>query len=257
MPANPPIEWEDVARLSGTDDDCSFVCMCGTSKRGSGFAYHRVIRGTETMLKGRTGYNSAELDVVWEQVKDHLPRPKIGHDMTKAYFLLVFIVIHTGLRVKNRDLLSTPSTGTLSKSTYYKRVVPIMHAIAKHIDQIRPENRYKTNNHVLHFPKWVTGIVDCGTSLIFNNFSISCLFFLAAPIRITMPKRSRMVKKLFYGKYGYAVLKIQMIVSFLGEIVFASFPHLVCAHQKCLSNQPCLLFREITMICMCGATLSL
>ena len=78
--------------------------------------------------------------------------------MTKAYFLLVFIVIHTGLRVRNRGLLSTPSTGTLSKSTYYKRVVPIMHAIAKHIDQIRPENRYKTNDHILHFPKWVTGI---------------------------------------------------------------------------------------------------
>ena len=58
MPANPPIEWEDVARLSGTDDDCSFVSMCGTSKRGSGFAYHRVIRGTETMLKGRTGYTA-------------------------------------------------------------------------------------------------------------------------------------------------------------------------------------------------------
>ena len=64
-----PIEWEDVVRRSGTDDHCSFVDLCGTSKRRSGFAYHRVKRGTERNLKARIGYGSAELDVVWKQVR--------------------------------------------------------------------------------------------------------------------------------------------------------------------------------------------
>ena len=159
-----PIEWEDVVRRSGTDDHCSFVDLCGTSKRRSGFAYHRVKRGTERNLKARTGYGSAELDVVWKQVRPHLEhlRPKIGHDMTKSYFLCVYIMIHIGVRIQSVNLISTPSTGALSVTTYYDRVRPIQKVIAERIDQIRPENRYLPNNHVFHFPKWVTGIVDCG-----------------------------------------------------------------------------------------------
>lgn len=60
----------------------------------------------------------------------------------------------------------------------------------------------------------MTGIVDC------------------APIRVVNPKRSRASRKLYQPKYGHAVLKIQIIVSFTGEIVFASFPHIGVMHDS-------------------------
>jgi hypothetical protein len=50
---------------------------------------------------------------------------------------------------------------------------------------------------------------------------------LAAPVRINTPGRSKMTKKLYYGKYKMSILKVQVVISFLGEIVFGSFPHLV------------------------------
>ena len=68
-----------------------------------------------------TGYGSAELDVVWKQVRPHLEHlwPKIGHDMTKSYFLCVYIMIHIGVRIQSVNLISTPSTDALSVTTYY------------------------------------------------------------------------------------------------------------------------------------------
>ena len=84
---------------------------------------------------------------------------------------------------------------------------PIIQKLFTVINYIHWENRLLSNNDSIVFPKNVTGIVDC------------------APIRVTKPRRSRANRKLYQPKYKGTVLKIQLVCSFTGEIIYALFPH--------------------------------
>ena len=142
------------ARRGKSDDDKPFRAFTVRRKTKS----QRRHKGTEAKVKAMTGFDSAQLDVVWEQVRHHLDpvRPKQGPDRTKAYFFLLFCYIHTGIRLSQAQLLYTSTTGSISTATFNRRVRPIAHIAAEHINLIRWENRLRHDNHVLHFPKFLT-----------------------------------------------------------------------------------------------------
>lgn len=166
--------------------------------------------GTAKEVKNLTGYPVELIDQAWEDYKHLFDefRPTRGKDYTKCYFLLILIWIHIYPTQRNiRNVLHTYPTGFISEATFRRKVKPMLKKLAANIDYIHWENRLRHDNHSIFFPKEVTGIVDC------------------APIRVGNPRRSRASRKLYQPKYKYAVLKLQIVISFTGEIIYASFPH--------------------------------
>ena len=114
-------------------------------------------RGNEAKVHSRTGYGCEVLDVAWAQFLDlgHVDdlRLQKGEDNLKAMFFIVYMVIHLGLTDDNVDLIYTPQTGQMTRSTYRRRVIPVMLRMSQHLSLIRWEDRLEKNNHVFHFPK--------------------------------------------------------------------------------------------------------
>jgi hypothetical protein len=137
----PEPEPEPASACSSTDDDKPWRCFTVIEKGKK----QRKHKGTDGAVRCKTGFEPRQLDVAWDQVKHVLPRPKKGHDKTKAYFFLMYVFIHYGIRVNNANCLRTPSTGNISKSTFYRRVRPIMSATANALNLIKWENRSDTN----------------------------------------------------------------------------------------------------------------
>ena len=188
------------AKARGSHDDIPFEDMVSSAGH----------IGSANEVKNLTGYTIDIVDKVWEDHKQFLDefRPTRGKDYTKCYFLLILIWIHVFPTQRNiRNVLHTRHTGFISESTFRKILKPMLNKIASKINYIFWENRLRHDNHSVFFPKDVTGIVDC------------------APIRIGNPRRSRASRKLYQPKYKYAVLKLQIVISFTGEIIYASFPH--------------------------------
>ena len=52
------------------------------------------------------------------------------------------------------------------------------------------------------------------------------------PIRVLTPRNYHVKKFLYQPKYGFAVLKVQLVISLKGEIIFASFPHVGRDHDS-------------------------
>lgn len=146
------------SRRGATDDDKPWRAFTAGSKA----KHQRASKGTDVKVRAKTGYDPEQLDVVWEQIKDKLPRPERGYDNTKAMVFIVYMFIHVAPQINNLETLFTPTTGFIRHGTFYNRVIPVLKVIAENIDLIRWENRLRNDNHVLHFPKFVTGIVDCG-----------------------------------------------------------------------------------------------
>ena len=71
----------------------------------------------------------------------------------RFYFFLVFVYIHLMPTVLNTHVLVTPTTGSLSKSTFYRRLGPLIDLTAENLNLIRWANRLRRDNHVLHLPK--------------------------------------------------------------------------------------------------------
>ena len=138
-------------RCKTTDDAKPWRYFTSTTKT----KHSRATIGTDTKVHARTGYHPEQLDVAWDQVRRFLAplRPHRGHDNTKAYFFLVFVYIHLMPTVLNTHVLVTPTTGSLSKSTFYRRLGPLIDLTAENLNLIRWANRLRRDNHVLHFPK--------------------------------------------------------------------------------------------------------
>ena len=134
-----------------TDDEKPWRYSTSTAKT----KHSRATIGSDNKVHARTGYHPEQLDVAWDQVRRFLGplRPLRGHDNTKAYFFLIFVYVHLLPPALNTHVLLTPTTGSLSKSTFYRRLGPLIDLTARHMNLIRWENRLRRDNHVLHFPK--------------------------------------------------------------------------------------------------------
>ena len=189
-----------LSRLYPCYDDCPFTTMC--EKPGH--------KGSATTVHNLTGYPLYIIDRAWADCKHHFNEfhPTRKADYTKCYFLIGLMEIHLAPTARNIPAcMYTLQTGHISTATFRTRVKPLIQKWFTVINYIHWENRLLSNNHSVFFPKNVTGIVDC------------------APIRVTKPRRSRANRKLYQPKYKSAVLKIQLVCSLTGGIIYASFSH--------------------------------
>jgi len=166
----------------------------------------------------KTGYPEPILDRVWKDSVGELDDLRVGGTQRcylKVEFLLAFMWIHLYPTTDNMDTLSTTQTGPISMKTFYNRIQPILVRLSGRLRYQRWENRLKSNNHSIFFPeRQVTGIIDC------------------APIRLVTPGKSDARRKLYQPKYKFAVYKIQVIISFTGEVIYASSMHPGAMHDS-------------------------
>ena len=90
--------------------------------------------------------------------------------------------------------------------------------LAANMDEINWRNRLHDFNHVVHFKSNVTSIVD------------------TFPIIVYQPVDSRMRNALYSGKYKATVLKIEIFVTFTGELVCATGVHMGTMHDSRVYN---------------------
>ena len=191
-------------------------------------------QGSDEAVVDLTGWSPATLDVMWEAYRDVLPSTKARKGTKQAYFFLAYRFIKLGPRVRELySVLHTPETGHVGKKAFYKHVAPILIALAENADMIHWGNRLASDNHCFVFPVGVTGIVDC------------------FPIRVLTPRDYKIKKLLNQPKYKSCVFKVQLVISLkgrcpqsckqhlssspfvcIGEIIFASFPHLGVDHDS-------------------------
>ena len=108
-----------------------------------------------------TGLEEEDLDLLWSKYNVHFPRlPSDSDDKIASYFYLLCVYIHTYPRTRclSRHLW-TPRYGPISKSTFYRRVVPLALALADRLDEVHWINRLNPYNHVIDFPYRFTAIV--------------------------------------------------------------------------------------------------
>lgn len=129
--------------------------------------------GTDASVHDKTGVHVQVLDHMWKKASPHLKfRPKKKKDKTKAYFFLIFVMIHLHPTARNiKHTLYTPQTSWISESTWRRILKPMLAKIASMVDEIHWGNCLHKDNHSLFFPKGVTGIIDC------------------APVRVVKPVR--------------------------------------------------------------------
>lgn len=88
------------------------------------------------------------------------------------------------------------------------KLKPLMKYMHHNLQEIHWDDRLNEYNHTPHFPKYITGCVD------------------TFPIRLEKPTNYRARKLLYNPKYGTTIVKVEMIVDFLGRIISFSGPHL-------------------------------
>ena len=110
-----------------------------------------------------TAFDESVLTRVWDDVKDALPRlsQRLPMWTSQAYFYVLFMYLNFMPTVARfGTLIRTKIGGTVSYSTFRKRVWPIADVVAATINYISWDRRLAFNNHHRLFPYFVTGIVD-------------------------------------------------------------------------------------------------
>ena len=117
-------------------------------------------RGTDELVNNLFGFPPDVLTGMWEQYRDVLPNTNARKGEKQAFFALAFRFIKLGPRVRElHSVLFTPQTGHCGKKKFYRHIVPILLALAEHVNMINWENRLDLTNHAFVFPVGVTGIV--------------------------------------------------------------------------------------------------
>jgi hypothetical protein len=96
---------------------------------------------------------------------------------------------------------------------FRRRVMPVVHELARVIDEIQPWRRWDPMNHAAHFPSHFTEIYD------------------SFPVRVCEPDDSELAGVLRQPKYKYCVFKITLGVTFLCEITAYSTLSLGIEHD--------------------------
>ena len=194
--------------------------------------------GTDAKVLDLTGWPADVLNRMYINYGDRLPTTNARKPHLKqAYFFLCFRWIKLGPTVRELfSVLRTPHTGHLGKKAFYTHILPMIISLAEIVDEIKWEDRLARDNHCLLFPVGVTGVsVSCDCSCV-NRTLLTRLSLLQIvdcfPIRVLTPRKWNVKKFLYQPKYGFAVLKVQLVISLKGEIIFASFPHVGRDHDS-------------------------
>ena len=159
-------------------------------------------------VRHETGYSKGVLRELWRKHEAAMPPgPIYCPDRRAAYFYLCFVFIHMAPSPSHSTLLNTPHTGPISQSTFRRRIVPRLIALAAVINEIHWGDRHDPYNHVDWLPFYCVGVVD------------------TFPVIISQPSDTRQARRFYQPKYGACVMKVQIIIDLNGLIIFASFPH--------------------------------
>ena len=93
-------------------------------------------------VRHETGYSKGVLREIWRKHEADMPRePIYSPDRRAAYYYLCFVFIHMAPSPSHSTLLNTPHTGPISQSTFRRRIVPRLIALAAAIDEICKTNK--------------------------------------------------------------------------------------------------------------------
>ena len=145
-----------------------------------------------------TGYPEEHLDYIWDKYCT-LPSSPIAN---KGVLLQGLKFIHRYPRWRQVDYDLKTSSWSLSH-----HVIPGLHWLGSTLNEIHWHERLNPYNHSVHFPCYVTGLVD------------------TTPVYVQTPTDSQMRKLLYNPKYGRTVYKLQIGIDFLGRIVLFSGLH--------------------------------
>ena len=163
---------------------------------------------TSDGCKEDTGFHWEVLWFVWHKYKTVLP--DWGTLRTFHYFYLCYVFIHHYPRVRHFSrVMYTKEFGLVHKKEFYSHVFHgVMAKLAANMDEISWAKRLHAANHAPHFKSNVTCIVD------------------TFPIIVYQPVDPAARKTLYSGKYKATVLKVEIFVTFTGEIVCATGVHM-------------------------------
>ena len=179
-----------------------------------------VERYASDSVKRDTGFRASTIAYLWTKYNawngsaegtfgGHLPRPASVEECA-YHFYCIFVLIHKHPKqcwmsqFKSRD-----GAFALSKRARYEKVHPMAAAFAGIIDEVDRTRRLDRYNHgIPPFEYLVTGLVD------------------TFPVYVPQPHRWSMARLLFQPKYKATVLKYQLGISWNGEIILFTGPHL-------------------------------
>lgn len=147
-------------------------------------------------IKQSTGYDGKLVEAMWEKYG-------IPNSIQWAHFVQALAYIHLYPTRRQSSIVLGCSASTLQET-----VLPHLITLANMINEIRWDDRLNPFNHTPDFPYLFTGMVD------------------TFPIEVEKPEHRELRRALFTNKYGTTVYKVQLGVSFLGQILFCTGPHL-------------------------------
>lgn len=168
-----------------------------------------------------TGFKAETIQYLWRKYNawngsaagtfDCADLPGVGSLVSRAYhFYCIFVLIHKCPQVKwTSTFRSKDGRHSLGARTVRAVVYPLAGALAAIIDEIDRSKRLSPFNHgPPPFDFRFTGIVD--------TFPVYC----------PAPHRFALRRLLFQPKYKACVLKYQLGITFAGEIILFTGPHL-------------------------------
>ena len=178
-----------------------------------------AIRFAAASPKADTGYEASSLRYMWDKYNGwhNTPAGSFGGlldapdlEMRAYDFYCIYMLLHQSPQnVWASPFRSKTGCFKMSMRTARRRLPPLALALATIIDEVDYERRLDRFNHgIAPFDYLFTGIVD------------------TLPVYVPQPHRWALARLLYQPKYGACVYKYQLGITFAGEIVLFTGPHL-------------------------------
>jgi hypothetical protein len=116
-------------------------------------------------LESYCNYNEMVLRVIFVKYYGPMRAALSAHRLTKAdiqnyLFMGLIYIKHYVIARMIPVLCVTRLSPKVTKEVFYERIVPVLLALAKCIQEVRPEDRFRPMNHTVHWPRRVTSTLD-------------------------------------------------------------------------------------------------
>jgi len=143
-----------------------------------------------------TGFPTDVLDYIWNKYS-------IPLQLNPEYFYCGLCFLHSKVKWKEFKRFLN-----ISQKKFATKIIPTLSLLANQLNEIHWNDRLNFSNHTPIFPLYFTGMVD------------------TVPIVISQPTKFSHRRFFYNPKYKACVVKIQLVISFLGHIIYFSGPHL-------------------------------
>jgi len=185
-----------------------------------------VERFASDSCKADTGFDASTLVYLWTKYNvwngsaagsfgGQLPL-NVALEQRAYHFYCIFVLVHKHpQKIWKSQFKSRDGVYELTDWGRYKHVYPLAHAFAAIIDEIDRSRRLDRYNHgVPPFEYLITGLVD------------------TFPVYVPQPHRWSLARLLYQPKYKATVFKYQLGITWNGEIILFTGPHLGTTSDK-------------------------